>query len=314
VPELRTVKHEFSVPEKDEPNRKTIADVEQKLKTLLAGVMMLLTDADATNMVGAGGRAQGTGFFISNDGLMMTNHHVIDSFSECMTSFSCEINFSQIQPDGKRIEFRTKVSILAMSALHDFALIKVKVPSTIQFSKFEIEKTQVGPDLVTLGFPGDISDQDQKTPLTYSFGKLVGFHSQTYATSNYIFSGASGSHLLNGDSLKLVAILSNGVGTMVPGKGAPGLARPIYLIHSEFGISDYLTGKKQSRIKLLLKHVKESQTAKEAVSVLNAYRNEKTFYGLPMLKLLMINHTEKSVRKEIARCLQMMSILSGAKI
>lgn len=315
VPELVKVKHSFSIPDKDEPDRRSIDEVEENLKNLSTGVLMLQTDVDTGDMVGAGGRDQGTGYFISSDGLMMTNHHVIDSFPDCMKSFSCEVNFAQAQKDGRRLEFRAHVSLLAMSALHDFALIKVKMPPDVQFSVFEIEKDQVGSDLVTLGFPADISlGQSQKTRLTYSFGKLVGFHGQTYATSNYIYGGASGSPLLNAESLKLVAILSNGVGSIIPGKGAPGLARPISLIDSEFGITDYLSGAKQSRLKVILKRIEDSQTATEVIPALDAYQAEKTFYGLPVLKLLMVNHSSKEVRKEIARSLQKMSILVGAKI
>lgn len=315
IPELAQIPHQFLSPEKDEPHRKPITEVEERLKLLSEKVVMLQTDTNSENMVGSGGRAQGTGYFLSADGLMMTNHHVIDSFSECMKSYACDVNFTQVLPSGQRKEFRAKVALLIMSEAYDFSLIKVKIPNDVQISYFEIEKNQVGPDLTTLGYPADITeDPDAKTRLTYSFGKLVGFHGQTYATSNYIYGGASGSPIFNSDSLKLIGILSNGIGTMTPGVGAPGLARPIHSIDVEFGISAYLTGAKQARVKSLLKQIGGAKNSAQVLEPLKKFQKEKTFYGLPLLKSLMINHESKEIRKEIARTLQEMGILTGAKI
>ncbi len=315
IPEFAQLPHQFLSPDKDEPHRKSIAQVEDHLKALSNKVVMLQTDTDSDNRVGSGGRSQGTGFFLSEDGFMMTNHHVIDSFSECMKNYSCEVNFTQVLPNGQRKEFRSKVSILIMSEAHDFSLLKVKLPQGIQISHFEIEKNQVGPNLTTLGYPADLTEEpDAKTRLTYSFGRLVGFHGQTYATSNYIYGGASGSPIFNSDSLKLVGILSNGVGTVTSGIGAPGLARPIFSIDAEFGISDYLTGAKQARVKSLLKQIADSKNSTDVIVPLQNLQNEKTFYGLPFLKLLMINHEVKEVRREISRTLQRMGVLAGTKI
>lgn len=315
LPELAQVPHQFLKPEKDESHRKSVTEVEDHLKSLSNKVVMLQTDINSENMVGSGGRSQGTGFFLSDDGFMMTNHHVIDSFSKCMKNYSCEVNFTQVLENGQRKEFRTNVSILIMSEAHDFSLLKVKLPQDIQISHFEIEKNQVGPNLTTLGYPADKTQEpDSKTQLTYSFGRLVGFHGQTYATSNYIYGGASGSPIFNSDSLKLVGILSNGIGTVIQGVGAPGLARPIYSIDAEFGISDYLSGTKQERVKTLLRQITEAKSGSEVTIPLQKLQNEKTFYGLPLLKQLMVNHEVKEVRKEISRTLQRMGVLAGSKI
>lgn len=316
IPGISNIPHHFMPPAADEPQRKPISEVDDQLKSISTKVIMLKTDANTEDMVSGGGESQGTGFFLTEDGLLMTNHHVIDSFSECMKTYFCDVNFSQVLPNGKRNEFRTKVSLLTMSEAHDFALLKVKMPSHIQFSHFNFETQNIGPELVTLGYPADIDDgsEDRKTRLTYSFGNLVGFHNQTYSTSAYIYGGASGSPLLNAKTLKVVAILSNGAGATIPGSGSPGLARPIHIIDSEFQISDYLSGSKQARVKSQLKQVTEAKSLSEALPALNSFVLEKTFYGLPALKLLMVNHESKEIRKEIARTLQKMNVLAGSKI
>jgi len=310
VPKLSDVPHSFSLPEKDEPDRKAISDVETKLKDLSLGVVQLNSRPDGENLLGTTS-GSGTGYFISANGLMMTNHHVIDGFRACMQNLTCEIDFNQVTPDGSRRKFTAKVTMLVFSEQHDFALLKVDLPKDLKFSFFKIERQSVGPDLVTLGYPGDFR-QENETRLTYSFGKLVGFHSRAYSTSAYIFQGASGSPLLNKDTLNVVAILSNAAGFAKPGIGAPGLARPILTIDAEFGLSDYISGSKMTRVREALSALESAGTVAQAEVALGSYKQERTLMGLNSLKRLMLTHTVPEVRVAILKVLEEMRVIVGS--
>jgi S1-C subfamily serine protease len=311
VAKLSEIPHAFMIPTEDKSNRKFVADVEDKFKSLASGVVQLNSLPDAENLLSANSSGSGTGYFISSTGLMMTNHHVIDDFKSCMVNLACEIDFKQVMPDGVRRSFTAKATLLVVSQQHDFALLKVELPEDLKFSFFKLEKQNIGPKLATLGYPGDMRDGND-TKLTYSFGNLVGFHSRAYATSAYIYQGASGSPLLNYETLNVVAILSNGAGNPIPGIGSPGLARPINLIDAEFGLSDYISGSKMTRVRNVLSNLQASQDAKSAGIALTAYMAEKTYMGLNSLKNLMVTHPTAEVRLAIMKALEKMKILVGS--
>ena len=310
VPKLSDVPHAFSTPNEDKPNRKDVSEVDPKLKNLASGVVQLNSRPDAENLLG-NSSGSGTGYFISASGLMMTNHHVIDDFKTCMQNLVCDIDFKQVMADGSRRAFTAKATLLVVNQQHDFALLKVDLPKNLNFSFFKIEKQNIGPELMTLGYPGDIRDGNE-TKLTYSFGKLVGFHSRAYATSAYIYQGASGSPLLNAETLNVVAILSNGAGSPIPGIGSPGLARPINLIDAEFGLSDYISGSKMSRVRTSIDNLKTTRDAKQAQTILSSYISERTYMGLNSLKNLMITHPVPEVRLTIMKALEKMKVLVGS--
>lgn len=310
VAKLSEVPHSFSLPEKDEPNRKAIGEVDGQFKNLSLGVVQLNSRPDGENLLG-NSSGSGTGYFISANGLMMTNHHVINDFRVCMENLVCEIDFKQVIPDGTRRQFTAKATMLVVSEQHDFALLKVDLPKNLNFSYFNLERQSIGPDLMTLGYPGDIREENE-TRLTYSFGKLVGFHSRAYATSAYIYQGASGSPLLNKNSMNVVAILSNGAGNPIPGIGSPGLARPILLIDAEFGLSDYISGSKMTRVRSALSAIEASSSAAEATVALNAYQRERTYMGLNSLKRLMLTHSLAEVRIAIMKTLEKMKVIVGS--
>ena len=69
------------------------------------------------------GQSQGSGFFISEDGLVVTNHHVIDKGSE----------FTLVMDDGTELE----AELLGSDERSDLALLKVKKPDRkYQYVKF----------------------------------------------------------------------------------------------------------------------------------------------------------------------------------
>ncbi|MBT4762741.1 MAG: hypothetical protein HOO06_13670 [Bdellovibrionaceae bacterium] len=316
VPMLSDLKMNFSIPEKDEPNRVDISSVEDNLKQLALSVVMLQSNGDMENLLGGNSVGHGTGFFISEDGLLLTNYHVIDDFKICIQKLICEVEFKQTLPDNSKRGFNAVVKVLASSQPHDFVLLKVDLPANLKFSYLKLEKGVVGPNLVTLGYPGDITeeieDEKSRARLTYSFGKLVSFHSRTYATSAYIYQGASGSPILNPNTLSVVGLLSNGAGTPKRGIGSPGLARPIHLIDLEFGLSDYISGAKQQRVKGLISKIQTTRNISIAKGLLEDYRLEKTYLGLKSVKNLMINHSSNGIRLEIMKILETMGFLVGS--
>ena len=57
--------------------------------------------------------------------------------------------------------------------------------------------------------------------------------------------------------------MSNGTGTSGTPEGDPGIFRPISLLDSQFGITDYLDGSKQKRIKVILAKLSNASSLTE---------------------------------------------------
>lgn len=290
--------------------RKSLDEVSEEDKNISSSVVQISKDFDLNTQLYGGSGSSGTGFFISEDGLMLTNHHVISAQSECVIDFYCEIKLKQTLPDGTEKKFRLKAYLLAMSIFHDFALIKVNTNGEIKFKPLKINLSTIGPNLKTLGYPGDkIVDSNFK--LTYSYGQLIGLNSNGIKTSNFIFGGASGSPLLSKESNEVVGIMSNGEDVKADGTGSAGTARMMSYIESEYGIIKYLTGKKQMKIKTILSDISTAQDENSLTIALNALSNEKSFYGLPFLKQILIDSDSKIVRKKLIEYLQKESLLLG---
>ncbi len=86
------------------------------------------------------GQSQGSGFFISEDGLVVTNHHVIDKGSE----------FTLVMDDGTELE----AELLGSDERSDLALLKVKKPDRkYQYVKFAKDLPPVGSWVLAVGNP-----------------------------------------------------------------------------------------------------------------------------------------------------------------
>lgn len=85
------------------------------------------------------GLSQGSGFFISDDGYVVTNHHVIDKGTE----------FTVIGHDGKEYEAR----LIGADARTDLALLKVDTDEEFTYVKFADDAPHVGEWVVAIGNP-----------------------------------------------------------------------------------------------------------------------------------------------------------------
>lgn len=308
---LSSTNLKISTLSKDESIRKDISEVDDKLKQLAFSVIQIEKESDGNNTL-HDSAGFGTGFFLSDDGLMMTNHHVISMYPDCLYKLYCDIKLNQTLPDNSKKVYIAKAYLMAMSVSNDFALIKIQVPKDMTIAKLAIDLETSGEDLITFGFPGDRrNSNDQTTKLTFSFGKLTGFSGLGFISSAYIAAGASGSPILNLENMAITGIVSNGTGTSGTPEGDPGIFRPISLLDSEFGITDYLDGSKQKRIKVILEKLSTVTNSKEAQELLDLTFAEKTYYALPYLKLLMVNHKIAEVRKAILQTLQKMEVVGG---
>ncbi|MCT4654450.1 MAG: Do family serine endopeptidase [Cohaesibacter sp.] len=86
------------------------------------------------------GQSQGSGFFISEDGFVVTNHHVIDKGSE----------FTLVMDDGTEL----KADLVGSDARSDLALLKVKdSDKKFTYVKFATDLPPVGQWVVAVGNP-----------------------------------------------------------------------------------------------------------------------------------------------------------------
>jgi S1-C subfamily serine protease len=308
---LSQEKHNFAQLTEDKSDRKDLSTVADDLKKLSLATVQVLINSEGGSMLHGGSSGHGTGFFISEEGLMLTNNHVIAGLVDCVQFHKCKVALRRIDSDNKASVFSVDAQLLATDVDMDFALLKITVPEEMKIESFEIETQEVDADLMSLGYPGDRGDSRDTTPLSYSFGKLVGTIDLGYTTSVYIAGGASGSALLNQANKKVVAIISNG-NNPAPGEdGAPGIARPLQMINAEFGIDDYLSGSKETRIIKILQMLKVSATASDAQSALEAFDNERTYLGLGVMKSIMLSHQDVAVRKMIMQYLEKRVFIMG---
>jgi hypothetical protein len=204
----------------------------------------------------------------------------------------------QTGADGTRREFEADVTLLAMDETFDFALLRAALPLKTNYIPFE--PYEIGPDVLTLGYPGDRSDPELGGTLTYSTGKLTGFRSRGFATTAVINGGASGSPMLNARTLRVFGLLSNGSGVSLDENGAmPGLAQPIHEIDRVFGIRGYLNGEKQKRIGKTISELAAAKDYYEASELVANYLAERTLIGRARLKMIMVNHESRDVRRAI---------------
>ena len=315
---LSKLKHNFAKLTEDKSDRHDSKQVDSSLKSLSDSVAQIYIDeASGSSMLNGSGSSHGTGFFISKDGLFMTNNHVIRGDASCIKNMKCSFNIKQIDRNDIERHFTVNAKLLITNEQMDFAILKIDLPSDIQITTLELDTEEVDADLMTLGFPGDKLDKTRDSRdgvfLTYSFGKLVSMMDLAYVTSNYIAGGASGSPLLNLKNKKLVAILSNGNSPRPDEDGSPGLARPIQMINAKFDIDGYLTGKKQERVITILQMLKVSTTAEDANKALNIFDLENTYLGLPTLKNIMLEHNSGEIRVLIKKYLEQKDYLLGSE-
>ncbi len=292
----------FELPSAEVADRRSINEVDARLKAVSTAVFQIqMTGSVDDSSLGGVSSDKGTAFFISSDGYFLTNHHVIASQPDCLRVQRCKLRIMRTWPNGDRSYEDLDVQLMATDTTFDFALLKANLPSNSTVNFIKLEKTDIGPNLVTLGYPGDKIDQvdgNGVNRLTYSFGKLMGFRSRAYITSVYIYSGASGSPILNANTLALVALNSNGASSM-GADGAPAIAQSVQEINRAFGVYKYLSGEKQRQVDVIIRKLSKASSFEAASQLLDKYLGAKTMYGRARLKMIMTNHDSRDVRRAI---------------
>ena len=100
----------------------------------------------------------GSGFIISNDGWIVTNHHVISDYYDKPYKIY-NINISN--KNGKKLTLE-QVYSFKRSHNFDFALIKIAEYQTNILPLYENYNVQVGEEVITIGHPGGINFSQTK--------------------------------------------------------------------------------------------------------------------------------------------------------
>lgn len=105
--------------------------------------------SDAVVGIDAGGQSRGTGFIVSENGLIVTANHVIRNLDGQYYSA-----ITVTMPDG-HIAFADPVSPMSPESVgRDFALLRVHVKNKLPFLKMgSIEEVEIGEDAAIIGFP-----------------------------------------------------------------------------------------------------------------------------------------------------------------
>ena len=151
----------------------------------------------------------GTGFFISEDGLLLTNAHVIDvdgAGIRCTQEECSQYRFfiRDFTPNGDKEKF-TKFKVIALNQALDFALIKIELPSGKKVPFLNIDTSEKKFDDLEnreLGVIGHLGGSQTRV----SPAQIFEFEKSNYKLYSPALSGQSGSPLVDlqtGDVLGL---------------------------------------------------------------------------------------------------------------
>ena len=150
----------------------------------------------------------GSGFQISNDGIIATNYHVISSYA--------------LHPKKYRIEYldgqgnKGELSLQSVDVINDLALVRRDVKEEMQFFQLSQTTPHKGEKLFSLGNPHDLGMI--VVPGTYNGLKKESFNDRIHFTGS-INSGMSGGPVVNKDAEVVgvnVATSGNSIGFLVP--------------------------------------------------------------------------------------------------
>lgn len=300
-----------------EATRKSLDKMSVEEKLLVPSVVRVVADKSNLNdslmsmAEETDDNGHGTGFWLSKDGHLMTNHHVADGLPGCLRFHVCTFTVEQTLADGKIIKKKVTAKLLVADKAQDFALFQIQDPSNLIIKPLTLSKKGFGPAVQTIGYPGDQTEEDEdgnrKYKVTLANGSISSFMGETVSTTMHITGGASGSPVLtNGD---VVGVISNGDGN--PSHSPSSYFRPMALIEKKFQISQYLDGSKEKRIQAALSELQKSKTSDEAKKQLLLIEAESSFLGLQQIKEMMVCHANEEVRKEILESLERQGVAIG---
>jgi len=162
-----------------------------------------------TNKLSGERSALGTGFYVSNDGLVVTNYHVVSLVVQKPDNYRVEI----IHRDGSK----EKPDIVNFDIINDLALLRTETKPVNPFS-LAIEPLRKGARILSLGNPNDLG----MTLVNGSYsGNLENSLYERIHFSGTINQGMSGGPAIDeyGKVIGInVATSGNGVGFLVPAK------------------------------------------------------------------------------------------------
>jgi len=148
--------------------------------------------------------ASGTGFSITDDGMIVTNYHVIEKGS----------NFSVITDQGARFEV-TKV--LAKNKKSDIAILKIKANDIPYLKLATTSNVDVGTKVAVYGSPniytGSLSD-GIISAIRKNFDENMPNYGNLIQTTTSVSSGSSGSPLLDSEGKVLGVITAASIGAV----------------------------------------------------------------------------------------------------
>lgn len=160
---------------------------------------------------------QGSGFLFNDKGMVATNAHVVAGFTNVIVR---NINGQDLTG-----------TVIGISDTSDIALIKVSEFEEIEPLEIEMNKTDVGTEIIALGSPSGYEN-------TASIGYLTGidrdFHQEfiyedIYQIDAYIAAGSSGGPLIDGRTGKVIGINS----LVMTDVNTSGFSIPMYSVHAE---------------------------------------------------------------------------------
>ncbi|OEH94055.1 S1 family peptidase [Bacillus solimangrovi] len=175
---------------------------------------LIQTSKEAVVLVNSENR-KGTGFNISNDGLIVTNYHIVKESRESVIRF----------PDGKSFRGTTQETLPEK----DIAILSIETQSPLPFLNVEWEKH----------WEADNSVYIIGNPLSYSHiaseGTVIGLSNNTsldiptLSIQTKIYSGNSGSPVINSDGKVIAVIYARSLDSEQP----TAFAVPTYEFHDQ---------------------------------------------------------------------------------